>query len=243
MRPAATMLDLVFVVDGTYSTDPVFKALKLQIDDNITEFIDQFGDDCSVKIGVVVYRDPVDRPADKNEYLDLTDSIEEVSTYLDEVRAYGGRDEPEDWAGGLELALEKIHWRDGMKSIFWISDANAHGSRFSLLKRDPHEDQSDRLVALIQEMARRSINFMGVNIRKGGDSGCAQTFSEMEKIYIGTLGDRVGSFETVDFEVNWDPNDDEDEDNFSGEDWPIEVQARFTELCKRMIEKSEESSG
>lgn len=227
----------MFVVDGTYSTDPVLKALKLQIEDNATEFRHEFGERLSVKIGVVVFRDPVDRPADQNEYLNLTDSREEVSIFLDGIKSYGGRDEQEDWAGGLELALEKMNWRGGLKIIFWISDANAHGSRFSLLKRDPHEEEAERLVFLVEEMARKNISFMGVNIRKGEDPGCAQTFNEMKKIYKVITGSSA-SFKTVNFDVAWQPEDDGD-DPFKGDDWPASVMSRFRSTYRHMFAEAE----
>jgi hypothetical protein len=50
--------------------------------------------------GVVIYRDPVDNPGDPedvNDFRPLTANREVIDDYLGEVKASGGRDDPEDW--------------------------------------------------------------------------------------------------------------------------------------------------
>jgi hypothetical protein len=194
--------DIVFVLDGTMSTDPVFQVLKDEVVDRATD-VHLMHKEVIGHYGVVVYRDPVDNPTDPqdiNEYFQLTNSFEAVQDYLAQVNSYGGRDNPEDWVGGLDLALHKMNWRDGKKCIFWIADENAHGSRFSNEKHDRHNDQAALLIPLIQEVARRHIYFVLVNVQVLGDPGCAKTAAILRDIYQAAGGP---GFTVVDFKCQW----------------------------------------
>ena len=210
-------VDLVFVVDATASTESVFRSLQDQVINTAFDFHvhNRQVDD---RYGVVIYRDPVDRPEDKNEFFDLTNSLEAVEEYLAGVESYGGRDDPEDWVGGLDLALHRISWRGGKKCIFWITDANAHGSEFSLEKNDRHDDQAPLLRALIQEMATSNVYFVAINIKKGTDPGCEKTLNVARQIYQEAGGK---SFIVQDFTPLWD------RDQYDGDDWPPHVMENF----------------
>jgi hypothetical protein len=203
--------DIVFVLDATSSSDSVFLAVAEQVHDTGFDFHRVFRDvnDC---YGVVAYRDPVDLPSDTHEMLQLTSVLEEVGVWLGKVECYGGRDDPEDWVGALDMALHQINWRNGKKCIFWIADANAHGSRFSGLAADPHEDQGPLLEALVREMAAKRFYFVGMNIKKGKDPGCARTFSAMRDIYNEAGGISFKCDE--EFNCTWD------REKYDGDDWP-----------------------
>ena len=200
-------VDLVFCLDATQSTQNVFRAMRDQAIDTMVDFHmkNRMVDD---RYGIVVYRDPVCQAKfrdkdDVNECLDLTKSNEEVEEFLAKVESYGGADEPEDWAGGLDLALHNIHWREGKKCIFWIADANAHGKRFSGLKDDPFDDQVPRLVRLVEEAARNGFYFTAINVRVNGHPGCDQTLRELRKIYEGAGGK---NFTVESFDAHYDPD-------------------------------------
>jgi hypothetical protein len=212
-------VDLVFVVDATASTECVFQSMKDCVIDQAFAF-HTTNRDASDHYGVVIYRDPVDLPTDVNEFFQLTESREMLDEYLGQVKSYGGRDDPEDWAGGLDLALHLTNWRNGEKCIFWITDANAHGQKFSGDPRDTHNDQVPRLEGLIREMAQKRIYFVGINIRKGRDSGCERTLNEMKRLYEAAEGP---GFRVQDFPLTWD------RDKYDGDGWPPEVMEKFQE--------------
>ena len=227
MAKRNVLVDLAFVVDATASTESVFQSLRDRVIDTAFDFHAQNRrvDD---QYAVVIYRDPVDRPEDKNEFMDFTPSLEEVEEYLAKVESYGGRDDPEDWVGALDIALHQISWRGGKKCIFWITDACAHGSEFSEEKVDHHDDQAPLLRNLVVEMARENFYFVGINIMKGADRGCAKTLAAIREIY-----DREGgkSFIVEEFKPVWD------RDLYDGDGWPPEVMVRFQETVAASLRR------
>jgi hypothetical protein len=240
----APLVDVAFVIDATSSTTNVFRALsELMLDEVRT--IQKDNKETDLRYAVVAYRDPVDDhhnrpgyrvilvdgaedPPDRHDVQQFTAHTEAVQEFMANVKSYGGWDEPEDWAGALDIALHTLEWRSGKKCIFWITDANAHGSRFSNEARDPHDDQIERLVALVQEMARERIYFIGMNIKKGRDGGCEKTLAEIEKIYRAAGGP---SFVAESFRPDW--NDGE----FDGEEWSPEVMAEFEATISRSLQR------
>lgn len=225
---AQVPIDICFCLDATMSTNPVINALKDRISDITADinFSRRPGVTLSKKFAIVAYRDPIDRPRDhpaperlklkhrwdEHEYQDFG-GVEALEEFLSHVESYGGGDEPEDWAGALDIALHRLSWRAGKKCIIWIGDANAHGARFALPEeRDHHPEEEARLVALIDEVARNGIYFVGINVRKGTDPGCAKTFTEIRNLCEGAGGKPV---RTDDFVIEFnedgefvDPNQD-----------------------------------
>jgi hypothetical protein len=197
-------LDMVFVIDATHSTNCVLSAMKDQAMDTAFN-IHMFRREVDDNYGVIVYRDPVDMPTDRNEFFQLTSDREAVADFLGTVTAYGGGDDPEDWVGALRIALEQMRWRDGKKCLFWIADANAHGSDWSLELNDHHNAQGDLLAPLIEEVARRGIYFIALNIRKWGETGCEKSLARAKEIYEAAGGP---SFVVTDYEYTsgdrWD---------------------------------------
>jgi hypothetical protein len=219
-------VDLVFVLDATASCDSVFKAMADQVCDTSFSFHSSYREVLD-HYGVVAYRDPVDHPGDVNEFRQLTESLEVVQDFLAKIKCSGGRDDPEDWVGALDMALHRINWRKGKKCIFWISDSNAHGSRFSGLNPDPHEDQGPLLEALVREMAQKRIYFVGINVEKGSDPGCARTFSAMREIYNEAGGVSFKCDEK--FKCEWD------HDKYNGDDWPQHVLDQFKQTVNQTL--------
>jgi hypothetical protein len=227
-----TPSDFVFVVAGTLSTPFVLQILKEEIVEWAFD-VRVFRRDLNLQCGVVIYRDPVDdpnNPEDINEFFQLTSDFESVEHYLADVRRCGGRDSPEDWVGGLSLALNEMNWRDGKKCIFWITDENAHGSRFSLARYDKHDDQAELLPPLIERAAKEQIYFVVMNLRGFCDPGCEKTAGILKEIYLEAGGP---SFAIVDFNCSGDSNE------WMGGKWGLEVVEAFGETIKRTL-KSEE---
>jgi uncharacterized protein (DUF58 family) len=225
-------LDMVFVLDATNSTDSVFQAMRDQAMDTAFS-IHTFSRDVDDQYGIVIYRDPIDNPddpEDKNEYFQLTSDRETLQEYLDAVVPHGGRDDPEDWVGAFTLALTKMHWRDGKKCLFWITDANAHGSRFSLERADRHEDQAALLPPLVERAAREHIYFVAINVRKGTDPGCEKTLNVLRQIYQSVPN--APQFTVQDFVVDWN------RDEWEGDDWPPSVMDAFKDTIAATLRRA-----
>ena len=62
-----------------------------------------------IKFGWIFYRNPVDSPSDKNDYIDLTDVISRFKSFISTMKSYGGNDKIEDWVGGYNIVLNNIH--------------------------------------------------------------------------------------------------------------------------------------
>ena len=168
--------DVVYLVDATgsmgyyiakvkdYCVD-IAKALKKEL-----RFYD-------FQFGAVFYRDPVDKKEDKNEYFDLTLDTLQLQKFVKSIEESGGGDTPEDWAGGYNIALNKIHWREGIKIIVHIADAGAHGTEYS--EKDKYPDEGPKLDKLINECINKDIKIIQFKI----GSEPQRSFSQVQKLY------------------------------------------------------------
>lgn len=93
-------LDLMFIMDCTYSMSPWIKECKQSIL-GILENIKRENPHCSVRMSFVGYRD-IDESTD---VLKFTDDPKIFSEFLGKVRATGGADLAEDVCTGFEKAL------------------------------------------------------------------------------------------------------------------------------------------
>jgi hypothetical protein len=153
----------------------------------------------SFMFGSVCYRDPVDAPNDVHEVHPLDANMDNLVRFLGNVKASGGGDGPEDWAGAYSLALEKMHWRAGAKTIIHIADAPAHGREYCGATN--HEEESPKLRPLIEAVARRGILLSCIDINYGAAcsfSGCKDIYEaaggckfKIERFTFGTQFDTV----------------------------------------------------
>ena len=120
---------------------------------------------------------------------------EDLETELLRVQCGAGNDDPEDWVGAIDLALNQnmTKWERGSKKlIVWITDANAHGRKFCGFEN--HQEEESKLEPYFEELARRDIHFIGINIQKSvpiqlpdgtkewkNDTGCIQTLKILNK--------------------------------------------------------------
>lgn len=131
--------------------------------------------------------DHIKYPENINVVIDLAPNFKKLKSELQKIDCKSGNDDPEDWAGALDLALNYVSWRNGSKKmIVWISDENAHGRRFCG-DGSHFQEEEGKLVALVQQMARENIYFRGINIMKN-DTGCKRTLNEIQKIYMENHG-------------------------------------------------------
>ena len=137
-------------------------ATKLSI--NNAKYLNKNYPNIDFHFGFIYYSDPINVPTDRKGYLDLTKDFTLIQKFCDEWEMQCGGDLAEDWAGGYDLALTKIIWRNEKKFIIHICDAPAHGALFSKGYCDFHIEQKyeNDLIEKIKECAKRDIEIIGV---------------------------------------------------------------------------------
>ena len=189
--------DISFVIDGTGSMGREIRAAKdyvIKIFKELTEKYKEY----NFKFGAVFYRDKVYTKKDIDEFYPLTDKIEELQYNISNVRARGGGgDGAEDWAGGYELALKKMNWRNGIKLILHICDDGAHGEQFT--EKDPFYEEGEKLIKEIKECVDQNINIIGLKIGQRPEKSF-QLITEIYNDYKITTKDNGQFIEVYNFE-------------------------------------------
>ncbi|KAK3313605.1 hypothetical protein B0H66DRAFT_483889 [Apodospora peruviana] len=116
--------DLLFLMDTTGSMGAYIESAKKQVKSIMEDITAAFFDEATVRIAVVGYKDHKDKP--NIQFLDFTPDVEKVRKFLDEFKATGGDDEPEDVLGGIRQALNAT-WQQQTRCIIHIADAPPHG--------------------------------------------------------------------------------------------------------------------
>lgn len=172
-------MDIVFVIDATGSMRPTLQAAREKVEDLAYDLhIHQRTADFNY--GCICYRDPVDLATDVNDMFDIAPNAEDLGTWLEDIKAYGGGDGPEDFVGALNMLFDKITWREGPKNrraVIWIADAPAHGRRYC--GRRNHQEEEPKLEPLTKKLAEEGYYFVGLSLNGGAD----RTFREMKAIY------------------------------------------------------------
>ena len=127
--------------------------------------------------GAVFYRDPVDCPGEKNHRYPLTDDIERLKSQIGSESASGGGDDPEDWVGAYDEALDNIAWRNGTRLIIHIADAPAHGSDWC--NENNHNEENPKLYPKIEKCIDKNIKIIGFQI----GSYPEPSFSKFKNLY------------------------------------------------------------
>ena len=170
--------DVVYLVDATGSMSESIKKVKTYCVEiaNILKNQMMLYD---FKFGAVFYRDPIDSKDDLHQYHDLTSNVVDLQKAAAGIKAKGGGDEPEDWVGGYNIALNYISWRNGNKLIIHIADAGAHGTDYST--KDKYPDEGPKLDKLIMECSKRKISIVAFKI----DSNFKpeQSFNRAQTLY------------------------------------------------------------
>ena len=159
-------LDIVYMIDSTGSMSSWISGVK----DKCKEILNKLNENDKVKnydiqFGGVFYRDPVDSTSDIHEYQPLG-SVNELKSKMMSIEAKGGGDEPEDWVGGYEIALNNMNRRkDSIKIIIHIADAGANTLRFSDCdtKHNDYKYESG-LINAIKSCENKKINIIGYQI-------------------------------------------------------------------------------
>lgn len=104
--------------------DPYIDAAKTQMRSIVDSIGTAFLNRASIRIAVVSYKDHYE--LGHLQFLDFTESAEEVRQFIDGLIAVGGADYPEDVLGGIQRALN-ASWKHQTRCIIHIADAPAHG--------------------------------------------------------------------------------------------------------------------
>ena len=155
--------DIVYMVDATGSMLGYIQNVKNQCI-NISKILKIKFPHFDFNFGCIFYRDPIDSPSDKNEIIQLTNNMINLQYRIGLINAYGGGDEPEDWVGAYNLAINNIAWRRGTKLIIHIADAPAHGSMYCGYNN--HDEVQYQLSPLIQKIAQMGIKIYAFQINK-----------------------------------------------------------------------------
>eukprot|EP01022_Parablepharisma_sp_SALTPOND_P014750 TRINITY_DN2034_c0_g1_i1.p1 TRINITY_DN2034_c0_g1~~TRINITY_DN2034_c0_g1_i1.p1 ORF type:complete len:358 (-),score=37.48 TRINITY_DN2034_c0_g1_i1:68-1012(-) len=120
------LVDVVFMCDCTSSMSSFIEAAKATVRKMVAEFREQYSDS-SIFVGFIAYRDHGD--PDILETLELTGDMEEAYKFINKLVATGGGDIPEAVADALDVAANKMQWREeSLKLLIHILDAPAHGN-------------------------------------------------------------------------------------------------------------------
>ncbi len=131
---ARTAVDIVFILDTTGSMGEEIKRLIATID-LIHMNLSALSNQTLIRFGMVLYRDKDDKY--RTQVVPLTADIDAFRGALEQVRAGGGGDTPEDMQAALQKALRNVDWNeDGLRLGFVITDASAHldyGQRYTYI--------------------------------------------------------------------------------------------------------------
>ena len=188
--------DIVYMIDSTFSMETYLKIVKDQCINISNELRNRFKE-YNFKFGGVFYKDPVDCENDKNEFIDLTDDIFLLRDYIENIKPSGGGDEAEDWAGGYNLAINKINWGNGLKLIIHICNSNSHGKEYTN-SIDNHPNEGEKIPPLLQKCVEKQIKIIGFNI----DNGAEISFKKCKKIYDDYDKKRKGLYKYKEFYQN-----------------------------------------
>ena len=168
--------DVVYLVDATSSMQEIIDKVKTYCEE-ISEVLKKEMMLYDFQFGGVFYRDPVDEKGDVHEFKELTSNIKEFKNFVSKIKASGGGDDPEDWVGGYDYALNRMNWRDGHKLIIHIADAGAHGLYYS--SEDKYPEEGPKLDELIKKCGESKINISALEIYEETHD----SFSRIKMIY------------------------------------------------------------
>ncbi|CAM9867934.1 unnamed protein product [Ectocarpus sp. 4 AP-2014] len=126
---AATKVDLCFVMDCTRSMQSWIDQARNKLND-IIEQAKKDVDNLELRVAFVGYRDFGDKVRCEGPYdFHTEDKIPQLLDKLQHIKATGGKDVPEDIAGGLQHATQ-LSWKSPIRLCMLIADAPCHGSMY-----------------------------------------------------------------------------------------------------------------
>jgi surface protein len=124
-------LDLLFLVDATGSMMGAIEEAKREIVYIAVNLMKKKGmENYVLSLAAIFYRDPIDSYYDIHEIFDFDKNALNFKNFTMNIRATGGADGPEDWAGAFNLAKNLSWQNDSLKFIIHIFDAPGHGTDY-----------------------------------------------------------------------------------------------------------------
>ena len=133
----STLVDIVFVIDATGSMGNLINEVKARAlsmhEDIINGLRDKKRKVTKMRIKVVVFRDiyvdPV--PFEVSEFFTLPEESDEFRSFVENIRATGGGDEPENSIEALYMAMQSDfqmleQGQKGRQIVVMLTDASAH---------------------------------------------------------------------------------------------------------------------
>ena len=147
LKPAANILDLMFVIDTTGSMGDELAYLQKELEDVIAQVVDHNSEDLQIRLSLNFYRDHGDLYVVRSNPF-TTNISEAIEALLDES-ANGGGDYPEAVEDAMDDALFNHSWSD---------DAVAR-MLFLVLDAPPHQNEAtvEMLSATLEEAARLGV--------------------------------------------------------------------------------------
>lgn len=131
-----TNVDIVFVIDGTSSMQPLIdkvKELTISFRESLERELEKNNRKiANLRVKVIVFRDYYVDAADamvETDFFDLPMENDAFVQYVSSIRAGGGGDEPESGLEALALAMNSDFTQEGTKKrhiIVLFTDASAH---------------------------------------------------------------------------------------------------------------------
>ena len=190
--------DIIYMIDATGSMGSYLEAAKDQCINISNELKSKFNN-FDYQFGGIFYRDPIDSTSDKNDMIDLTDNVPTLKNFISKMKATGGGDYAEDWAGGYDIAVNKIKWRNGLRLIIHICDADAHGKEYTT-SGDNHPNEGIKMPPLLQQCVNKNIKIIGFNI----NNGARTSFNQCKKVYEQYDVNKKGLYKIQDFKQTAD---------------------------------------
>ena len=160
-------LDIVITFDSTGSMQGEIDQVKSQIR-RIGSVL--FGLIEKARIGICTYRDHGDEYVVKG--LPLTDNLNEVVLFLENVDAAGGRDEPEAVDEGLDWATQQNFRRSARKVVLLFGDAPPHPSRTVVCQKiaSDFRKKGGLISTVTCRNIRRMNDFVAISDLGGGEA-------------------------------------------------------------------------
>jgi len=187
-------MDIVFVIDTTDSMETLIQAFE-QICFTIDEKCRTLSERIKFNYGVVLFKDPIGTNGrDQHSFVPISNDINVVINALHQVKAEGGGDIPEDWAGAFNIvnSLSTMNYtKDSIKIVIFATDAPSHGHSFGEayesfegIVNDTHHEREPICIQEIEKMIDNNINFCGFCLlRKNSILDPMISFQKLSNIY------------------------------------------------------------
>ena len=135
-------------------------------------------------VGIKVYTHIGDDTIEEKrnyEIIDFTENIDNFIVSLKNFNCYGGGDQPEDVAGGLNEAL-KMDWKSTARYVVLVCDAPCHGSKYHDIYIDTFKEGDPsglEIEDLMQKFKNMNTTFYCLEI----NSSTKKMFDIMKKVY------------------------------------------------------------